>query len=489
MPTIPIAKQYLFANTRFQVNGELPRYWRMNRLEAYYWGWQYEDLKYNWDDEPCDVNGRKIPIPLSQRKPKQIMGLPRAMVNTVTSFLFSRGRFPDIRADGGKKNAQEMIGQLVRQTKIMKAAKKTAVLGNIVGTVFWTFSVYNGRFSLKTYNAKVCFATFSNEDSDEPIEVKVIYKYKDDDGKWKWYRKDFTQNEVILYDTPEWIADEFPKFNVVEVNQHDLGFVPGVWIKNLEADLPFDGSSNDGQGLFEADSILRGCDSINYMVSQLDRALHNNLDPQLILTGITQMDFDKPLQRSVKVPWMLGKEGKADLLEATGVTFDKAQAYIKERTVEILRDARVILIDPSSIDIKADSSKALERLFAPMLAQVDEERVNYGDEGMAPLFSKMLRATHILQSQGFKVQGAPHGEIETDEVSLSWGNFFDPTDQELRENLDRAVQAVSANLLSEDTAVSYVASDFSIQDVESEKKKIIAEKKARVDSFSEGNIG
>lgn len=481
MPTIPIITQYL-ATQRFAVNGELPRYWRMNRLEAYYWGWQYEDLQYGWTDHfGLDSDGKKVAVGLYQRKPKIIVDLPRAMVNTVVSFLFSRGRFPDLQAQDAP-GAQAWIDMIRRRAKLEKVSKQVATLGNIVGTVFWTFNIVNGKFSLKAYNGKVCYPVFADEGSDELESVSILYKFKDSDGKWRWYRKEYTRDRVILYDQPEWTTDATPAFNVVEENVHELGFVPGVWIRNLDAELPYYGGMFDGQGLYDSEGAIRHFDAINYLTSQFDRSLHYNLDPQLVLKKLTNSDYERCLAKSPGFPWVMG-DGDAQLLEATGNTYDKAEERLKAMIAGVLKTHRVILMDPAELDLSADSSKALERLLSPMLALVDCERGNYGDEGLVPLLSLMLRAVEILKARGLKFQFDPGVDIDGDEVTLSWGDYFERTAQDMRADLDRAVAAVSSNMLSEDSAMRYMASDFAIADIEAEKEKIEAEKASRVQSF------
>lgn len=486
MPNAPILLENLHA-IRTAIDGELPRFWRMNRLEAYYWGWQYADLEYEWNDyDVFDSEGKKKVVKLAERKPKIIVDIPKAMVNTVVSFLFSRGRFPDLSGVG--EVAQQTLDVIKRQTRLVSVAKQVAALGNIVGSVFWVFHVFNGRFTLKGYNGKVCYPVFDDADPFEPVEVRIVYKYKDSNGDWRWFRKDYTREAVILYDNPLAQSGEVPTFAEVEASVHDLGFVPGVWVRNLNAELPFPGSEMDGASLYEGQGTLSHFDSVNYMTSLMDRSLMSNLDPQVILKGLTQTDYDRAALRSSRTPWVLGKDGEASLLEAEGTTYDKAEAFIKARVAAVLKNCRVILMDPSELDIKADSSRALERLFSPMLGLIDEERVNYGEDGMALLLQKMLRAVDIFKSRGLGIQGIPNGILEGDEVNLSWGNFFEPSDAELKDNLERVVAAVGADLLSQETAVSYIKSDFAVEDAAAELDLIKKEKAERVQSFSQPTL-
>lgn len=485
MTTSPIITENL-ASQRLAVNGELPRFWRMNRLEAYYWGWQYEDLKYSWTDHyGLDANGLKVAVGMYQRKPKMLVSLPKAMVNAVVSFLFGRGRFPDVISED--EGAQEWIRYFMKKAKVAKVAKQVAALGNIVGTVFWTFQVINGKFSLKAYNGKVCYPTFASEDDDDPISVLIRFKFKDPSGVWRWFQKLYDQNRIVNYDQPLWITDDTPIFKELEVNEHGLGFVPGVWIRNMDAELPFHGGMFDGVGLYDDEGALRHFDAINYLASQFDRSLHYNLDPQLVLKKLTQADYDRCLAKSPIAPWVMG-DGEAQLLEATGNTFDKAETRLKTMIATVCQMQSVILLDPTAVDIKADSSKALERLYAPMLTLIDSQRGNYGDEGIAALISKMLRAVDILKTRGFKIlkEDDPGVAIKTDEVSLSWGDYFDRTPEDMKADIERVSMAVNSNLLSDESAVKYIASDFAIEDIAAEMERIEAQKAARISAFSSG---
>lgn len=489
MSTIPIITENLsLSQQRFAVNGELPRFWRMNRLEAYYWGWQYEDLAYKWTDHHgLDSDGKKVNVGMYKRRPKIIVDLPRAMVNAVVAFLFSRGRFPDLTVEGD--NAQNWINLFKKKAKLEKVAKQVATLGNIVGSVFWTFQVINGKFSLKAYNGKVCYPQFEDDSGDELTSVLIRYKFKDANNEWRWFQKLYDKDRVVAFDQPKWVSEQVPNFQIVEENVHNLGFVPGTWVRNLDTDLPYFGGMYDGQGLYDSEGSLTHFDAINYLTSQFDRSLHFNLDPQMVFFGLSQADYERTLAKSPMTPWVLGKstESDAKLLETTGNSYDKAEERLKTMVATVCKNQRVILMDPAELDIKADSSKAMERLFAPMLTLIDTERGNYGDEGLVPLLSKMLRAADILKSQGLKLQDDPGGVIEDDNVVLTWGDYFDRTPADMKADLDRAVTAMSSNLLSEESAVRYVASDFAIEDVQAEIEKINAEKASRVSSFSQGD--
>lgn len=261
-------------------------------------------------------------------------------------------------------------------------------------------------------------------------------------------------------------------------------------MRNLDAELPYHGGMFDGQGLYDDEGAIRHFDAINYLASQFDRSLHYNLDPQLVLKKLAQADYDRCLAKSPGVPWVMG-EGDAQLLEATGNTFDKAETRLKAMIATVCKMQSVILMDPAEFDIKADSSKAMERLYAPMLTLIDSERGNYGDEGIVPLISKMLRAVEVLKTRGFKItkEDDPGVSIGSDEVALSWGDYFDRTAADMKADIERVTLAINGNLLSEESAVRYVASDFAIEDVEAELDKIKVEKSKQISAFASGSGG
>jgi hypothetical protein len=101
----------------------------------------------------------------------------------------------------------------------------------------------------------------------------------------------------------------------------------------------------------------------------------------------------------------------------------------------------------------------------------------------------MLRTLDIMKSRGFSFKDDPGGLIQNDEVALSWGDYFERGSDDMKTDMDRAIAAVSSNLLSQESAVRYVASDFAIEDVQAEMDRIKAESESRVTAFSDNSGG
>ena len=70
--------------TKLAAYGETPRYWRINRFEAFYNGQQYDGRPSFWDNA----------YPLRERAPAVQTGFARAAVNRLATLVFGDRSFP-----------------------------------------------------------------------------------------------------------------------------------------------------------------------------------------------------------------------------------------------------------------------------------------------------------------------------------------------------------------------------------------------------------
>ena len=149
---------------------------------------------------------------------------------------------------------------------------------------------------------------------------------------------------------------------------------------------------------------------------------------------------------------------------------------LKQNALDV---TRCVLVDPEKLSGAAQSAKAMEYIYAPMLEQADELRSQWGDNGVIPmlrLIELMARKFHGLEAD----QGGKRVILQLDLpkkadgsvrvlgtggwIRLKWGAYFSPTETDKQTMIANIVSAKAGEIIDEETAVNAGAPIFGVQD-------------------------
>lgn len=435
--------------------------------DRYIKGKQYDHLR-DWE-EGKDESGNYVPV--RQRKPRIQTRFAEAMCNKVASKLVGHQVFPRFSVEDDP--ITEDFFRAVLQATKLKAhilMPVRAMLGQ--GSSFLRFYVSQGRVRWKFYNTKYCYPSFLPNNELANVRIQYVFDSDETDPNGapvkKWYRLDVGMMEDTLYNNPKYHPEEEPVFSVVNVAEHNLGYVQGEWFKSGDSGDMTD--SPDGPSLI--DGILPFIEELDYSFSQSSTSVSYNQDPILTLKGMDEEEVSAMIRTSSKA-LNLGKDGEAGFAESSMSGVDAASNLRDKVRLQIQDIARVVLLDPEKIVGHAQSAKAMEVLHGPLVDLVHEIRP-FIEEPMVKLMQKVGITLLVLQRQGAPIPMIiPPGFIPTSlNLVPNWPPIFPLTTEDLKNRVAWVSSATSANLVSRETGTRILAKDFGIEDVEEELAKI-----------------
>ena len=437
----------------------------LNRLDLYLKNKQYDTLA-DWDGSPDEY------VQIRKRKPRIILSFPKMLCSKVMSKLVGRKTFPKLAVEDDP-DTTVFLELLLKHSHLKTYLQDTVrqMLG--MGSCFLRFYMIEGQFKLESFNTKYCYPVFDDIGELEEIEVRYTYPdYEDRDAngapKEKWFRMLLSKTVDILYDNPTATEAE-PNFVEVQRAEHGFGFVQGEWFRTTE-----DKHSPDGYSLIL--DILDLCDELNYSMSQSSQAISYAQEPQLTIAGMDAADLDELIRSSTKA-WSLGRDGKAEFLEANMTGVEAAQNMRDIVTKNVSDIARIVLLDPEKMVGSAQSGKAMEVLHGPLVELIDELRPML-EKSMLDIISRMTMAFLLSREAGaldLAIQTPPDWVPESMSITADWPPIFPMTMEDLQKKVAVAVQAGNASVVSRETLTRWVASDFGIENVEEEIAKIAAQ--------------
>lgn len=433
---------------------------RLHVFDLYYENKQYDQLS-PWDQK-CEEY-----VEVRKRQPRIKLGYARTLASRVAAKLIGAQVWPTFKIEASPDD-QELVKAIIKTSQLNARLLEPMKRMLNTGSVFVRFWIEAGAYKVDYFDAKYCYPTWQDNGELEVMRVQYVYvDHADLDArgrpKQKWWRMDFTMNAEILFDNPEFDpeAKEPPVFQVVEKVDHNLGFVQGEWFKTCDLK-----DSDDGYGLVA--DITDFIDELCYSMSQSSQAVGYNQDPQVYFQGMTKEETERMIRSALK-SWNLGREGKAGILQtdmagviAAGDLRDKVRLSMQDIT-------RIVMIDPEKAVAQAQSAKAMEVLYAPLVELVDEIRPVI-EPRLISLVLKMTVATLILAQRGEQVPIAlPAGYAPTSlEIDLKWKPMFQQTMEDLQKKVGVATAAKNGGLIAPKTAMLFTAEDFGVEDVDAE---------------------
>lgn len=447
--------------------------YRSEDLEKY--GKYIESEQYDhlapW--EACDDAGLDY-LPIRKRKPLIIYNFAKKLVDTVSSKLVGDSVFPTLAVEGDP-DTTAFLGAVMKASKLKSRTIEAVKEMLISGSAFVRFFVINGAYKIEVYKSNYCYPKFDDAGLLTDIEIKYTYcdeeSESDDEGKEKkkWFRMVLSQTSDILYDNPE-VTGKEPVFTEVSRVEHNLGFVQGEWFRSSD-----DKHSPDGYSLIS--DITDFIDSINYSLSQADQAIKYAQEPQGVLSGLDVDDVEKLIRSSSKM-WNLGRDGKAQFLEANLSGVERAMELRDKMKTGIADIARVVMLDPEKIVGSAQSGKAMEVLHGPLVELVNEIRP-WVEDSLVTLLTKLAVVTLQLHEQGLPIAVSippEWGGPQSLAISAVWPPIFPMTMEDLRTKVQIAVQCANASIFSREAMTRWLARDFGIEDIEAELQRVDTQK-------------
>jgi hypothetical protein len=470
---------------RFQI--QLDKDWsirecKLHILQMFLDGSIYDNLQ-DFSQEYQGKNGAYIP--LSKRRPSSTYRLCEIVVNESVGMLFGEGHFPEIRCEKEYENTEKFLRYITDSCHLKRTMLNAAKEGSI-GSVCILVKVLEGKFYFDVLNTKHLTPVFDQQAPDKLIMLMdkkktdgatlIAHGYdipETDKNKYFYVEREWTPTEEIYYipylcDEPRRIIAPNVNIGIVKAKDnerstvHDLGFVPAIWIQNLPKAHHID-------GLCTFQAILDTQTEIDYQISQAGRLLKYNSDPTLVIKNPTAIDGNQLIRSQTVLN--IDEKGDAYYAEMSGQGVQAVMDYVKMLREFGLESVRGNRTSPEKVGAH-QSGRAMQMLNNHLINLVDEMRLTYGDSGLIPIYQMCV---DIFNSNAYEMKyddHRPDKELPEGEIKLGWQNWYPQTGQD-KYNEAQAIQIYrSTGVMSAETAVDYIATEYGIEDTEKEVQAI-----------------
>lgn len=509
---IPLAeniKQFFFENA---VVGETRRFRQINRYEAHYNCLQYAHQPYDWWGLPADAAETVSPdvqVPIGwnqpalnllarQKRPTCPYNLAKAIVDRFTGLLFSDSRKPDVEVEGDP-DTDDFLHACMEQMRFWARWREARAIGGACGSVLVTLHLKAGRFVMQCHNSKHVQILWKDRRALEPLAALIIYRYPQEEFATDpksgevttrvveyLYRRIITDQDDTVYKPVKLEPTANLAWQEESTAEHNLGVFPGVWIQNKPVIEQEDGDP-DCQGAWQS------FDTIDRLLSQMNKALLLNLDPTLVLNIDPKelLAMGGSVRKGSDNALYVGAQGDAKYLEMIASGVEAGHKLVDRLKQNALDVTRCVLADSEKLSGAAQSAKAMEYIYAPMLEQADEFRSQWGDCGVIPILrlaEKMARKFHGVEvQQGDKTvvteldlpkraDGSPRVLGPGGWIRLKWGAYFSPTETDKQMQVTTIISAKTSELIDSETAINQAAPIFGVQDASAMLDKIEKQK-------------
>lgn len=490
------------------------RFFDLDRCEAYYRGRQDDAKLYDWDGRIDGyANEASIKpgwfVPHKMRRPCTRYDMAKLIVRRLTSMVFGQDHFPEIRIEGDA-DAEDYARALATESRLKVRMAEARDMGGATGTAVLSFGFVNGKPRISVHNAKhITVFSWADEDELRPKLVLKAYSYPRyvwDATAKRMKKKDFWCADIWdTYEQRRWrdIPDEVAKTPdwqdwPSESFVHKYNFCPVYWIQNRPCSSEYDGESD-----FE--NLEPTLDEINRLLSATTKGTRANVDPTLVVKADPMENTGTVFKGSENA---IFSKGGAEYLELKGTAVQAAERQIERLRAYVLDVAGVVMADPEKLAGAAQSAQALRILYAPMLANCDILREQYGEHGIKPMLIDMLRVARnyeqtpptadvetgetyqpkvMLPPRIERPEGDLDGDLEeqliertpgeSEQIVLNWRPYFAPTWKDISEATRSMKEANGGKpTISQRTSVQEIAALVGIEDVDQEVFRIREEK-------------
>lgn len=466
---------------------DLPdRTWQLQVLRSVLEGKLYDSLKYSFQQEKTESGEY---ITLRERRPSVRYNLCRMVVQDTIALLFGDGHFPTVELD--TPEACEAIQEVIKETKLPQVMHEAAMRGSI-GSVAILMRVLKDRIFFNTMDTDFLTPKYDPEEPDTLMSVTEKYKVKgkqlraadlgyvidDDDLErdfwfqriWdkraeNWFNPVPVNKKDIGTNFKPMKSDDVVEFTLDKSNtvQHNLGFVPMVWIKNLPGAIGIDGCSTFRPAV---DTQIE----VEYLLSQGARGLKYSSDPLLMLKDPITGTANEIVRSAANAVVVDSEKGDAKMLEISGTAVAAIVEYaraLRESAIESIHGNRSNADKVSA----AQSGRAMEMMHQALIWLTDQLRTSYGENGLLPLVRMILAAIEKMPT--IKVRGKKVENLSgKDDPTLRWPPWFAATGFDRGQEATALSTLMTASLISRETAVKSIAASFDIEDVDGEVTRI-----------------
>lgn len=409
--------------------GLTPRQQALNWLWSWYATVRYDTRTVAWDgsevvdkiDAEAICQSGVIPggffdagimFPLRFRKPTSPYNLPRVIVNRFTSLLFSERTHPKITC-AVSEQVEDFVTGLADACRLWSKFSEARTFGGATGTFCVGFKFMDGKPVVEVHDPRWVTPMFKDKESKELEAIDKRWMWPehmlDEHGEyqpvWYWTRRIINANADVVWNKVPVGDGKEPNWNAHPPDQaveHGFGECPVIWGQNVPVIDSEDGEP-DCLGTFDM------IEEMDALISQSGTALKQNLDPTLVIaTDMKLREIDKGSDNAIKIE----KGGSASYMEGDFAGSTTGLAHAMKLRELVLEVAQCIL---DQEDDHAKTATEARQNMASMESRVDVLREQYGQQGILPLLSKMLRA--IAKLSATKTVN-DKGQIERPEIKL-----------------------------------------------------------------------
>jgi len=431
---------------------------------------------------------------------------------------------------------QQWLSKLIERARIKPRQRALSTKGIAIGTSVALLYLRNGELQLDLPQPQDCWASFVSDDPDSEVE-RLVWCYEFDKTvidpisekpttKRYLYRRDWDKTSCHVFADVELKVDQkkIEWREVLPAKPHGLSFCPVLWIRND----PESGSGIDGVSIYEnsEDEI----ETLDQTASIRYRGIAYLGTPQLVETAeqwketpdnsqvasgpagySVRQDGDSPhgqmAPRSVRkfAPneiWHYeGEKVDVKIIEAGGQAYDLASKHLSDIRNRLLEGWSVVLSNladqvGTSTTAQEMSAKFLALAHAPLLGLVSSYRNTWWSFSLERLLQMSLRICVDLEGRGIMIPGSEdvaaigkrfYQTVAGDDgqpvrrwlgptLEPTWGRFFDPSDKEIGEAVTAAKTARDGKLVTLETAITQIADDFCIADIQREIEELEEER-------------
>jgi hypothetical protein len=449
--------------------GESERTREMQEKEIYYLGLQHERKRIGWDGRELPRRESRYSMyenptflnPISgiswvYRKPWISYNLCHAIVSRFTAMLFGASSRPLIKVQGVEP--VELINEVWKQSLWWQKWRLARDYGGALGTVVVGVRLFEGQPRIDVLKGYWCNPIWKDGDRDtrELERLEILFKRPiagTKPVKEEWYLR-IIDGAVDIVATSPINPDKKQKWEIQSAVEHNLGFVPYVWVQN-------DDILGSEDGLADCEGVYDLLDAIDALLSDAFQAIHYNADPTLIIKSIRDLSG---INTGSTVALQLGLDEDAKFLELEGSGAKMAIDLAVQLRDAVLQTTRCLLQD---VNPSGRTATEVQKLAESMYQRVDEFRDTYG-EAIARVAEYLFRL--IAKAQGALKSPLDQLKVDIDKlrIEVDWPPHIAPTTQEKQQSLAIITGAKAAGLISEETAIRKAAHILDIENVDKE---------------------
>lgn len=465
---------------------ETLRYQRLDRLDRYYQGTQYEERRLDvagyFKASPGVYGSMVRTPPWTERDPGSVWNVGQEIVQELTDWTLAGDSWCHLEiADDDE--AEDWLNTVAQQATMSDVLAQARNYGGAQGVACVSFAIRDGEVSFEAHNPKHCWPlAWRDARRHRPAAIVSVYRGENPMAK---STRDLPlvarywdeQTEAIYQQVWDETRREW-SWREVETVTHGLGFCPVYWHPQRTRDCSHEGTPDGGDILDEIDDVVE-------LSSAASCTTKRNSDDTLVVKEDPALNPGKVHKGGHNT---IFSRGGAEYLSQKGDSAKVCEELAEKRAQRLYRRCGVVMVDLETLG-KATTGEALRRLFQRTLKTTGMLRRDYARGLIVPLCQGLLDAARRLGNRNQaivvpprvvedKVLGVmketPRSPGTSSFVTCVWPDAFQPTMQDLQAMLTTASTATGGKqVMSRRTALAWLKmSPLPIQSVEEELEQI-----------------